>query len=987
MPSVSNLFRPGGQRWAPDADSVNAPDGVLLRADNLVPDVGGTLSLRRGSEIQATLAVAGDVHSLHTVELADGTTYRSRGVDDSLFINNILQGTFDGSGDIAIGDDSYQVFFARGTTKKKWDGTTYNNWGIAAPTIAPELAAVSAITSTVADFNTGESPALAALEGTLALTSDYAAAANQAQTLTPDASLSRGTLHKLWTSDQNFFSIAGVEGSESDLFDVYLKISDTRNIESIEVHFGVGDSSTVPFLTDRFEFKFDLTKTKSIPLKDFDSEGYGSYGQAVTKALSAIRPEDITGIKTPEQVKLILQSVGGVPSPTSAIPVDSTTWGHLTVSRGQFKRVGSTAARGWDTVRGFKIIVNCRKGTAPTVTFADAIWIGGGARSLTGEYRCVYQAVRNFGPYYELSPPSPPSDPINLNHQALQITIDGGDLITLDPQTDVLWIYLFGGWLDQYYRFAVVPARVNTGMTIDELTTPAGSDLNAVSRRARITTWGYTYSQLNGGGVPSVAASTDLSVTLRTSELEALVENYKLDPYLTGPPDEIIGIAGPWNNRMFTLTSEGYVYPSSNRSPSIFNSLHVIDLTRYGNPLWITRTGNGVYVGMEKDVVYMAGSGDNTTDAAVDIYPQPLNVGNPPIDAAHWVDGNSIMYRSCDGPVVLTGGSLQPIPFQGTSLLWRGQDRHGVPAINTTTGRFRIAVDAYIMYMLIPEGSDTSGNIIYRYSQNEQQWSRLVFAEVDEFWSIYNEPDGTLVAGDNAGRVWTLEVGDQDNSTDISIYLLTPIGDGGQPLAYKDADDFQMQCDTDGDTLTARLFKDGALTASESYSVRTTADGGVFRGGAEGVGRFLRAQMDLSGTCSGFVLYSYNLTYRTRPQHMMVLDTGYFTPEEPADLLWLYEVEFDAICAADVTMTLYVNDTLKYSTPVGVTAFNVRDVHQIPLPRGTKGERIRLVFTTSNADGEGFQGFDPYSVRVRASSSGNQHERKYLKVYPAGNAP
>lgn len=155
MPAVSNLYRPGGQRWAPDADSVNAPDGVLLRADNLVPDVGGTLTLRRGSVIGSTHA-AGDVSTLHAVELANGVTQHCHMVDDTLYVNDVPIGSFDGTGDLAIGNDSYQVFVARGTTKKKWDGTHYNNWGVTAPTEAPVLTAVASVTSTVADFNTGE---------------------------------------------------------------------------------------------------------------------------------------------------------------------------------------------------------------------------------------------------------------------------------------------------------------------------------------------------------------------------------------------------------------------------------------------------------------------------------------------------------------------------------------------------------------------------------------------------------------------------------------------------------------------------------------------------------------------------------------------------------------------------------------------------------------------------------------------------------------
>jgi hypothetical protein len=127
--SVFNLAQQGGLHWMPDADSVNAPEGVLLRADNLVPDREGALTVRRGStELNSSLGTS--VHTLYTSEI-DSTRYRVIGVDDKLLINGDTKDAAVGGtsgADIAVGDDSYQQFFARGSWKKKWDGTTFNNW-------------------------------------------------------------------------------------------------------------------------------------------------------------------------------------------------------------------------------------------------------------------------------------------------------------------------------------------------------------------------------------------------------------------------------------------------------------------------------------------------------------------------------------------------------------------------------------------------------------------------------------------------------------------------------------------------------------------------------------------------------------------------------------------------------------------------------------------------------------------------------------------
>lgn len=983
MPSVSNLWEKLGLQWLPDADAVGAPETALLRADNLVDDKVGALDLRRGSTIlQSTLNTStSEVHSIHTVELANGTTYRVAGAGDKLYINSALQDTFTGSGDISIDDDSYQIFAARGTTKKKFDGTNWYNWGISRPSGIPTLAAASSVTKSVAGFDSSDSPACTILEGggSIGTEADVGGNSNSASKIIPAGDTSRGVLQRLFTSDQNYFAINSIEGTETDLFDIYLKMEDPRNVETIKIVFGLDNSSTVPFTTDRFEFEFNLQSRKEIPIKDFESEAYSAYVASVTSTLGAVRPQDITGISTPEQIKTLLANVGKVPSPTTAPPSDPSVWGRLVCTRGQFKRIGSTAGRGWDTVRGFKVIYTTRRGSISSATFADAIIIGGGARTLTGTFRCVLRAVRNFDQYYELSPPSDASASINLNHQTLQITIPGTMLSTIDPQSDQLWVYLFGGWLDAYYRFAVVSSTVRGGQTLEELKAPVGSNFDSAGKRMRVPSWGHA--------LPATIGS-DIVLTLDVSEMEALTENERLEPFQMRPPDNIVGIAGPWKKRMFVLTEEGYVYPSTQRDPGSFNSRQVIDLTRYGSPKWIVTTGQGVMVGMEKDIVLLAGSGDDSVDLAqIDLYAQPYNVGNPPVDACKWVDGNSVTYRSADGMIFFTGGSLTPVPMAGTSLLWRGIDRHGVAGLNVTTGRFRCAIDDAMLYVLVPEGAaTTSSNAIWRFSTQTGHWSRLVYTQVTSWKSIFKEPDGTLIAGDSQGRLWNLDVGTSDNSIDIPVEILTPFSDGGNPLARKDPLDLQVHGTTYGDTGTLSLYKEGDLTTAVSFSFNTTNIGDVYRINALSLGPFLKAQIGLTGSFNRIAIQNINLTFRARPQHTMVIDTGYVVPADPSDFTWLYEVIVDAIAYDDLIVKVYIADALKHTISVPTTS-GVRKPYLVPIPRGTKGYRPRLVISVDGDNGSGNIGFECYEVRVRMASTGNQDGASYRTVYPVGTAP
>lgn len=119
--------------WLPDADAINAPPNALLRADNLVLDELGVVALRLGStkvNPGAPLSET-DVHTLFTI-FRDGSRVRYAGAGNKIFRQAVtpLGVTMNGSGDVAFGSHMGQVFFARGDSKYKDDGTTVRNWGI-----------------------------------------------------------------------------------------------------------------------------------------------------------------------------------------------------------------------------------------------------------------------------------------------------------------------------------------------------------------------------------------------------------------------------------------------------------------------------------------------------------------------------------------------------------------------------------------------------------------------------------------------------------------------------------------------------------------------------------------------------------------------------------------------------------------------------------------------------------------------------------------
>lgn len=982
---MENIFRrSSGWKWVPDADPVNAPEGSLLQADNTIPDRLGARSLRLGSTPIYEGLQEQRVHSLYTAIL-QAEQWRLAGIDDQVYRNGASFGSafesfgipFAGSEDISFADDSYQAFMARATTKKKFDGSNFNNWGIAAPEFAVSLAAVNALTTSVATFDSAESPTFAANEGTKTFVNDYAGTANAAMSLVPSASTGRGSVSKIYSSDQDYLNVAGSQGGPTDLFDMRVWLQDPRKVDKVTIMFGLGTGAD-PFVDDYFYFNFNIRNDGTADVKDSAAAAAAAYQTSTSKLLASLSPQEITNIRTPEAAGEIMKRLGGqfVGPQTRERPdaqQNSPAWGHFSVTRGQFIRVGHTPDRDWSTIRGFKIIYTAVPGSTEAIYMDDAIYTGGGDRALTGTFQVGYRFARrlldNNGNevYTELSPMSPISDKIVLRQQTMQITIPATSLTGADPQVDTVWVYLYGGWLDTFYRFVVLSSELNPGMTIDELTNPSGSDFEDPEERVRLTTHGFSRVEGEGSG------TNDLIFTIRKSETDALVDNEPFEPGAVGPPDNVIGIAGPQGKRLFLLTEEGWVYPSTIKSPSCFSLYQTIDLRMYGTPYWIIKTSSGVYAGCSKDIIRISGSGDESDNHLIaDLFAQPMSVANPPVDKMVWIDENVVFYRSADGLMSFNGQSSNAIPMAGTSLLWKGENRHETQALNRSTGRFRMATDDHNIIMLAPEGTDEDPSSVWKYQTSpEPQWSRQTYPVT--YLSVYREPSGILIAGTDDGAVHELETGTQDDGVDIPITLLTPISEGSNPLAQKDAVDFQFHGYTGGKTATVAFYRNGdPLTAVEKEV--SLVRFGVHRNQlVDDLDEFLKIQLRITGSFSTFSFAAVNMQVITRPQHVVALDLGALIPQDGADLAWATQVEADIDSQADLELDIYKNDRLWQTLSVPVTVGD-RDVYTIPMPRGTKARRLGFVLRTTAADGSGEIGFECYSFKVRDATTGNQTE-------------
>lgn len=984
-----NLYRKAAiLGWFPDADAVNAPDGALLRADNITLDEIGALALRKGSTLLYSAMGDLDVHSISTLSLtgfvaaAEGD-YRLIGVSNRLFQDGEDSGvTFDGTGDFAYGTDSYQGFVARGVTKKKFDGVTLNNWAIPGPSVAPTLSTTNATSSTVASFSSAESPAFVLNEGTTTgFVTGADGVASGAIEMVP-TSTGRFSLTKTFASDNDFLNIGGSIGTDTDLFDMFIWLSMPTVVRRVTVMFGMGTGSD-PFIQDYYSFTFDIQKGgAATDVKNQKTYSASAYGKYVSQIQSVLSPEDITNVSTPEQVRSVIDRLNGLVGAVSKIRNDaqaaSPAWAHLSVTRGQFDRVGGTAGRDWTTIRGFKVVYECLPGSADVVRLDSAVMFGGGDRALTGTYRCGFRFVRNTGAYQELSPLSPLSTDIVLTQQALQVTIPGTAISGADPQVNEIWVYLGpgkagGAFLDTFYRFAVTGSTANTSsMRIDEFARTADGSIDAADRTRFVN---------QGLSIPGFTPNSDIVISIFKSEVDVLIENESIEPGCIVPPDNIVAIEGPVASRMFALTEEGWLYISGIRRPSTFSAYWALDLRQWGTPYWMKKTVGGVYVGMSSDVILIQGTGGESADhIRIDFTPVPQHIANPPVDPSVFTDQNTIIYRAADGLMTMTGGTASPVSQGVISSLWRGKTRHGVLPLNITTGRFRMAVDNHILYMLAPEGDDAeSTSTIYRFYN--QRWERTTYSA--NFRCIHREPNGDLVAGDTEGNLWLLEDGAQDDGADIPVVIWTPIDDGGFPLNRKDPSDMQLHVDTGNLPLSVDVCIEGSDMPDATLTA-TTSMPDVYSFNIQGVlSVFRRAQLRMTGSFNRFVFQASNISFLKRPQMVMSIDTGAVLPAGSSRTAWIRQVEVDCYSPANLVIETYINDRLKDTQTITVIP-DERNNYRVTLPRNIGGARPRFKVHTTTADGAGQIGFEPYSLRVRFASTGNQSAKAFTSVWAAG---
>jgi hypothetical protein len=959
MNSISRKDYSGG--WKPSSDAVNCPKNAVLRMDNLVLDDRGILSLRKGIST-AISAPGASISNLFTANL-NGTKYRMVASGSGVYANGATTGAvIPGSGDIQFGSAIDQIFFARSTAKKKFDGTTLRNWGIQPISAAPTTAAAATNTKVFGSMNgathaSPDSPAWADVTGTSAESTGSDAVAYSALTVTPNAGSGQGIITKTYVSATDFAVFDNSGGSVNDIiqFNAYLTVPQEVSNITLQIDCNTGD-----FLTDYYESAF----TSGVPYPAFpDLAAYQAY--AIANGIPegqwpALWAEIVATYNAQYAAAQAAQSAG----------IQANTWTRLYATRAAFDRHGSTTAKGWETIKAVKFVVNGTAAGTCTIRLDNLEIIGGEESTQAGTYRYIATAVRNTD-YQIISAPSVSSDAIVLRAQGTTITIPAAAMAALDSQANEIWIYRMGGKMQAYYRVATIVLQFDH-------TAPFESEYSTLSQANYTAAFESTFGGTVGPGKCTATwertygYDTTASIADTMSDDQATSIGIRLQSDVSVPPDDIVGIAGPYYDRLFAMTAK-MLWPSMRLKPDSYITGQVITVGGDDETaLWIAQALGGLYIGTTKDIYRLEGTGAEYPDGTMDFRKVPVNIGNPPISSALAREGNSMVYLASDGWRAFTGSDSTPIKGD-TDLLWKGETRHGVSPVNVTgsTARFRAAIWNGMLVAITPEGSDTTSSVrLHKYTFATQRWYRHTYGK--NWTAIHREPDGTLIAGDSAGSVYQLETGTQDVTTDIPVVLWTTVDDGDAPQNEKEAQDFQIRLDTGSNAATVAIHLDGSTTASDSESV-TKDESDIYQYNTSDLSMFRQVQFRVTGNFSTFKWLEYAFSFLVLPATRRAWNLGAFDATD-RDMSWIRRISVKANAAADMTVNLYFDGVAETAKTITVTP-SVATVYDVDYGRGIKGRSPKILIT-STAD------FIPYWATVRLRGTGGETQKDVIKIKP-----
>lgn len=420
----------------------------------------------------------------------------------------------------------------------------------------------------------------------------------------------RSIVQTTLAQDLTAFGFVSGRDTVNDIFSMDVRLSNTSELIKFRIEFlldAPGAPSTTPDVNNYYWYEWDARSINDLSLNVSD-------------------PNLLPYYVTKEQAEAL----------TTAIPADEefigsfrngiNQWSNLQVKRGDFNRVG-TSTDGWANVKAIRLITIGSNTIETTCT--NLMFQGGSESNLTGVYSIIQVNAYNAGTFVDRSKPSLPSAEVKVTGSTIQVQANAAA-----AGSNEIWLYIAGGNLDGYYRFAVIDTNINA---------PA-------------------------------------PVTVTVSEVELLLEKERLQYFLEYIPDYVISIVDDFFDRTLYFTRKG-MYPSYTDNPGGWDARNEFLIASEGGEiiLWARKVSNSsVLVGTTKEIYEITGDGTEIEIAPGEIrlnyFKRPLGIDKPPVGDAHCVYSGSIVYRSQDGWRIVQGTNGAPVDNQArTDLLYTTQ--------------------------------------------------------------------------------------------------------------------------------------------------------------------------------------------------------------------------------------------------------------------------------------------------------------------------
>lgn len=626
-----------------------------------------------------------------------------------------------------------------------------------------------------------------------------------------------------------------------DYIALQLYVSDPTVIQSITIKFDCGDGS--------FTSDFFWRTIGQGPLQSFLNSTTDSSTAAADAVLS-----NTLGVYS--------SAAGGV----TGLNTGASQWNAILLQLSDFSGTGRAAfddaKYNWQNVNGYEIeiVVNPSASSPPLIQFGSLLLVGGaGPDSFAGVSYDYLFTFFNIVDYTESNPCMVMSDvdpPFNTNRvyprrQPVLLTMTHP---TLNAQTTHLRVYRRGGTLgDAYRRIDQIPcsgastsytdkfsdADIQGNDTVSftndvpltsSLPVPVNTTLSTAISTTNQVVSVFPASmanisvsqQVDIGNVADANFEVVIVLTIASDHFTAYVQNtHDIGEPVSataayGVACDIIGVAFDMGWYAGDTNNPSYLYYSTKGAIQYVGSANYVPVSIPSDPVTaIVGTSSNLFVSTFQR--WWAIAPGVQAGSPPTVYPTQADKGCVGKNA--WCLREGVVYfLAVDGPRVFQGGSSKLISeiVQG---VWQQTPVTPLPVADPT--QFSIACVAY-----------WNQYVIFSYVGLDGNRHRLVFDALQNRWrnddldaqSLFLEEDtNQLLFGDSQGLVhldMQLVGYDEADSSGtvvqnpIAVEMQTPYSDQGSPANQKQFQEFTLDCNTNGDNVTAELlFNDGESSA------------------------------------------------------------------------------------------------------------------------------------------------------------------------------